>query len=207
EDACQAHGAEYRGRRAGSMGDVGVFSFYPSKNMTVAGDGGMIVTGDDAIAERVAMLRDHGRIPGEKYLHSHIGFNFRMSEVHAAIGRVQLSHLPEWIERRRAIADAYARGLEAPVTPTSSEWALHVWHLYVIRTPERDALAGHLRERGIATLIHYPVPVHRQPAFDVPVELPITERIAGEILSIPMHPFMTDDEVSTVIDGVNAFFG
>jgi dTDP-4-amino-4,6-dideoxygalactose transaminase len=206
EDACQAHGAEYKGRRAGSMGNAGVFSFYPSKNMTVAGDGGMMVTSDDELAAKVSQLRDHGRIPGEKYLHSMIGFNYRMSEMHAAVGRVQLSHLDEWIGNRRHVAGRFDAGLAGPVLPSAADWAKHVYHLYVIRAPDRDGLGDHLRENGVANLIHYPVPVHKQPAFDVPVSLPITEEVAGEILSIPMHPFLEEDEIDTIIGGVNGFF-
>jgi len=206
EDACQAHGAEYKGRRAGSMGNAGVFSFYPSKNMTVGGDGGMMVTSDEELAGRVSQLRDHGRIPGEKYLHSMIGYNYRMSEMHAAVGRVQLSHLDEWLDSRRRIAARFDEGLKGPGLPTAADWTKHVYHLYVIRTPDRDALGDHLRENGVANLIHYPVPVHKQPAFDFPVSLPITEGIADEILSIPMHPFLEEDEIDKIIEGVNSFF-
>ncbi|MCI0497409.1 MAG: DegT/DnrJ/EryC1/StrS family aminotransferase [Thermoplasmata archaeon] len=207
EDACQAHGAEYRGRRVGSIGDIGVFSFYPSKNMTVAGDGGMVVTSDEEVAEHISSLRDHGRVPGEKYLHSTIGYNYRLSEMHAAVGRVQLRHLADWIERRRAIAAEYSSRMEGPTLPGEAEWSRHVWHLFVIRAKERNALAAHLQEAGVATLIHYPIPVHRQPAFGLPISLPHTERIADEILSLPMHPFLTDDEVGAVVDAVNGFYG
>lgn len=205
EDACQAHGAAYKGKRTGSLGDIACFSFYPSKNITVLGDGGMITTGNSELAKKVSMLRDQGRT--QKYLHEILGLNFRLSEIHAAIGREQLRHLSEWNERRRKNAAQYHTLLNRPeiVTPVEKEWAEHVYHMYVIRVKQRDKLASYLNENGIETGIHYPVPVHRQPCLESKVRLPITEECVGEILSLPIHPYLIDDEVEYVASTVRDF--
>ncbi|MEA1984384.1 MAG: DegT/DnrJ/EryC1/StrS family aminotransferase [Euryarchaeota archaeon] len=202
EDACQAHAAEYKGKRTGSMGDLGVFSFFPSKNMTVAGDGGMVVTSNEELAEKISMLRDHGR--KEKYVSDMLGLNLRLSEIPAAVGREQLKHLPEWTDRRRAVAAEYDQLLAGVVeTPTTAAWVKHVYHLYVIQTDERDGLAQYLKDNGISTGIHYPVPVHKQPCMEAgDVELPVTDALVDRILSLPMHPQMTDDQVQYVAEKV-----
>ena len=205
EDACQAHSATYKGRRTGSLGDIACFSFFPSKNMTVLGDGGMITTNDSELARKVGMLRNHGR--EQKYVHDLLGLNCRLSEVPAAIGREQLKHLTEWTERRRAIAaryDALFRD-SAVIIPVEREWARHVYYMYVIRVKQRDDLASYLKERGIETGIHYPVPVHRQPCLMSDVHLPITEKYVDEILSLPMHPQLSDEEVNYVASEVRNF--
>ena len=205
EDACQAHGAEYKGKKVGSIGDIAAFSFFPSKNMTVAGDGGMIVTNNEEYAIKAKALVDQGRIAGKKYEHDFVGFNYRMSEILAAIGRVQLKHLPEWIEKRREVAGIYDEILEEDVVlPMEKEWAKHVYHLYVIRHEERDKLKEFLKEKGIATGIHYPIPVHLQPSMREygNVKLEVTEKIAREILSIPMHPQMEREDVEYVANAI-----
>jgi dTDP-4-amino-4,6-dideoxygalactose transaminase len=205
EDACQAHGARYKDRRAGSLGDVACFSFYPAKNMTVLGDGGMATTDNEELAVRIRMLADHGRT--EKYLHELLGLNFRISELHAAIGMEQLRHLDGWNERRHEIAGKYNHllsGLDL-ITPIEKEWARHVYYMYVIRIKERDRLASNLKQKGIQTGIHYPVPLHRQPCVQSDVHLPITEEYVDDILSLPMHPQLTDDEVEYVASSIREY--
>jgi dTDP-4-amino-4,6-dideoxygalactose transaminase len=210
EDACQAHGAEYKGRRAGSLGDVGCFSFYFSKNLGAYGEAGMCVTNSPEIARRLRMLRDHGS--EEKYYHSAMGVNARLDEIQAAVLRVKLRRLDEWNEARRSSACLYNELLkDSPVlTPNEAEYAKHVYHLYVIRTPYRDDLKAYLQERGIATGIHYPVPIHLQTAWrrdDRQLEdLPITESYAREILSLPMFPEMTSEQVASVVNAINTFY-
>lgn len=205
EDACQAHCATYKGRKTGSLGDIACFSFYPSKNMTVLGDGGMITTNARELAQKVRMLRDHGRI--QKYVHELLGLNCRLSEIHAAIGMEQLKHLLEWNERRREIAARYSTLLQdsGVAIPVEREWVKHVYHMYVIRVKQRDELASYLKGKGIETGIHYPVPVHRQPCVKSDVSLPITEKYVDEILSLPIHPQLTSEEVDYVASEVRDF--
>ena len=205
EDSAQAHGAIYNGKKAGSLADVACFSFFPSKNVTVLGDGGMITTNDGELARMVGMLRNHGR--AQKYIHEVLGLNFRLSEVHATIGREQLKHLTEWTERRRAIAAQYNALLHdsGVVIPVERKWAKHVYYMYVIRVKQRDNLASYLKDKGIETGIHYPVPVHRQPYLMSDVHLPITEQYVDEILSLPMHPQLRDEEVDYVASEVRNF--
>jgi len=205
EDACQSHGAIYKGRKTGSLGDIACFSFYPSKNMTVLGDGGMITTNDKALAEKVGMTRDHGRVG--KYVHDILGLNFRLSEIHAAIGREQLKHLTDWNRRRHEIATQYNALLSnsGVVTPVEKEWAEHVYYMYVIRVKQRDELAAYLGQKGIETGIHYPVPLHKQPCIASDVSLPITEQCADEILSITMHPELSDEAVNYVASEIKNF--
>ena len=205
EDACQAHGATYKGKKTGSLGDIACFSFFPSKNMTVLGDGGMVTTNNSEFAQKVRMMRDHGRT--QKYVHEMFGLNCRLSEVHAAIGREQLRHLTEWTERRRAITARYNALLHdsGVIVPVEREWARHVYYMYVIRLKQRDNLASYLKDKGIETGIHYPVPVHRQPYLMSDIHLPITEQYADEILSLPMHPQLSDEEVDYVASEVRNF--
>ncbi len=207
EDACQAHGALYRGVRVGGLGRAGCFSFYPSKNLTVLGDGGIVTTNDAAVAARVRRLRDHGR--ESKDVHAEVGDNLRFNEVQAAIGRVLLKRLDAMNARRRALASRYTSRLAGlpVVLPGEADWAEAVYHLYVIRSARRDALRAFLRERGVATGIHYPVPCHRQPAVrDLPpVTLPRTERLVDEILSLPMFPDLDEASVDRVAAAVREF--
>ena len=207
EDCAQAHGAAWQGRKVGSFGRAGVFSFYPSKNLTVMGDGGLLVTDDADVAVRCRRLRDHGRV--NKDVHTEVGFNLRFNDIQAAIGRVLLRRLDAMNDRRRALADRYARGLAGLplILPREVPGARHVYHLYVVRARERDALARFLKERGIATGIHYPVPSHRQPAVEhlAPPPLERTERLVQEILTLPISAGHTDAEIDEVIAAVRAF--
>jgi dTDP-4-amino-4,6-dideoxygalactose transaminase len=209
EDCCQAHGAGWDGRRVGGFGKAGAFSFYPSKNLTVMGDGGALVTGDDEVATRCRRLRDHGR--SSKDLHAEIGFNLRFNEIQAAIGRVLLRRLPAMNARRRELAARYRERLgDLPLAlPDERPHAHHVYHLYVVRTPRRQALAAFLASRGIQTGVHYPVPGHRQPAVEhlAPAALPETERLVDEILTLPMSAGHTDAEIDEVARAVREFYG
>jgi len=210
EDCCQAHGARYKGKRVGSMGVAGCFSFYPSKNLTVFGDGGILVTSDETLAETCRMLRDHGR--KEKYEHELVGYNLRFNEIQAAVGRVQLQKLDWFNESRRRIARWYGDGLEGtPVTlPRTESWAEPVFHLYVIQTSERDRLAAYLKEKEIQTGIHYPIPNHQQPAVKNGLgpqpELKKTEEAVQRILSLPIYPELEKEKVDFVCGAIREFF-
>jgi perosamine synthetase len=204
EDACQAHGAAIGDRKSGTWG-AGTFSFYPTKNMTT-GEGGMITTNDGALAERVRLLREHGM--KVRYHHDVVGYNFRMTDIAAAIGLAQLPKLAAYNERRRAIAARYDRDLRGVVTPGVRHGVRHVYHQYTIRVHDRDAFAESLRGRGVGSAIYYPIPVHRQKPFIAlgygDEAYPVTDRLTEEVLSIPVHPSLSDDEVDQVIAAVNA---
>jgi len=208
EDCAQAHGAGWQGKKVGSFGRVGVFSFYPSKNLTVMGDGGLLVTDDDDIAARCRRLRDHGR--QSKDVHVEIGFNLRFNDIQAAVGRVLLRRLDVMNDKRRALAARYAAGLAGLplITPSEVPGARHVYHLYVVRTPERDQLAAFLKDKGIATGIHYPVPCHQQPVVEYLQAGPLehTERIVRQILTLPISAGHTESEIDEVVAAVRAFF-
>ena len=208
EDCAQAHGAAWQGKKVGSFGRAAAFSFYPSKNLTVMGDGGLLVTEDDEIAARCRRLRDHGR--QNKDIHVEIGFNLRFNDIQAAVGRVLLRRLDAMNDRRRALASRYRSGLAGLplVLPAETPGARHVYHLYVVRTPQRDALAAFLKDKGIATGIHYPVPSHRQPAVEYlrPGPLEHTERIVNEILSLPISAGHRESEIDEVVAAVRSFF-
>jgi perosamine synthetase len=210
EDSCQAHGARYHGARVGSMGIGGCFSFYPSKNLTVFGDGGILVTSDDEMAKTCRMLRDHGR--KEKYEHELVGYNLRFNEIQGAVGRLQLRKLDWFNESRRRIAQWYNEGLKGlPVTiPQARDWAEPVYHLYVIQTPDRDKLADFLKEREIQTGIHYPVPNHQQPAVRNALgqqpKLGKTEDTVKKILSLPIYPELEKEKVDFVCATIGEFF-
>ena len=209
EDCAQAHGAAWKGRKVGSFGRAGAFSFYPSKNLTVMGDGGLLVTDDGDVAARCRRLRDHGRL--NKDVHAELGFNLRFNDIQAAVGRVLLRRLDAMNDHRRRLAERYRAGLSGlPLhLPGERSGACHVYHLYVVRTPERDALGKFLKVRDIATGIHYPVPSHKQPAVECfhPPALPCTERIVGEILTLPISAGHTTAEVDEVVAAVREFFG
>jgi dTDP-4-amino-4,6-dideoxygalactose transaminase len=208
EDCAQAHGAGCLGRKVGTFGRAAAFSFYPSKNLTVMGDGGILVTDDADVAARCRRLRDHGRL--NKDVHAEIGFNLRFNDIQAAVGRVLLRRLDAMNDHRRSLAKRYRAGLSGlPLTlPGERIGAHHVYHLYVVRTPERDALAKFLKDRDIATGIHYPVPSHQQPAVARfrPPPLPCTERIVGEILTLPISAGHTAAEIDEVVAAVKEFF-
>lgn len=203
EDAAQAHGAAIGERKSGTWG-AGAFSFYPTKNMTT-GEGGIITTDDAGYAERVRLLREHGM--KVRYHHDLVGYNFRMTDLGAAIGLAQLPKLPAYNERRRAIAARYDAELRGVVTPHVRPGVTHVYHQYTIRVSERDAFAERLRERGVGSGIYYPIPVHRQKPYQAlgygEQSFPVTDRLTEQVLSIPVHPSLTDDEVATVIGAVN----
>jgi len=204
EDACQAHGAEYDGKKVGSFGDAGCFSFYPSKNMTVGGDGGMIVTNDDEVAEVARSLRDCGR--ETKYTMSRIGFTSRLNSVNAAIGRVQLRRLPEWNEARRRAAAVYREeldGVEGIPLPPNSVGTTSVYHLFVIRSKARDQIATALGQKGVETGIHYPVPIHLQTPYRQMFgysegAFPQSEKLAREVLSLPIYPGITEQDIQLI---------
>ena len=209
EDAAQAHGARYKGRRAGSLGDAAGWSFYPGKNLGAYGDAGAITTDDDHLADRIRELRNYGsRV---KYYNSHKGFNSRLDEMQAALLRVKLKRLDEWNARRSKVAAGYLELLEGYdlVLPVVAEGAEAVWHQFVIRTARRDDLQEHLARAGISTLIHYPVPPHLQDAYGEMAltkgSFPITEAIHGEVLSLPIGPHMPEPNVSRVIQAVRSF--
>ena len=210
EDCAQAHGARLNGKRVGSLGVAGVFSFFPSKNLTVMGDGGCITTNDTALAKDLRMLRNHGR--KSKYIHEMVGYNLRFNDIQAAIGRVELRNLDNLNEHRRRVAARYTERLGGFIkTPLEKEWAYGVYHMYVIRTERRDELAKHLQSKGIGSGIHYPVANHQQPAItklysDVP-RLPKTEAIVREILSLPIYGELSIEDVDYVCDAVLEFFG
>jgi dTDP-4-amino-4,6-dideoxygalactose transaminase len=208
EDACQAHGSEYKGRRAGSLGDVGCFSFYFTKNLGGYGEGGIITTSDPDIAEKCRMLRDHGS--DAKYKHAMIGVNGRLDEIQAAVLKVKLPHLNEWNEKRRNIAQIYDAGLPLSlIKPQEMPWAQHVYHLYVVRVSDRNKLQTWLETRGVSTGMHYPVPIHLQKAWQQYLggiySLPNTEKISGEILSLPIYPELGQDEVNYICECIQEF--
>ncbi len=207
EDCAQAHGAEYKGKKV-PVSSIGCFSFYPGKNLGAYGDAGAIITNDNEIAEKAAIIRDHGRKKGDKYIHTITGSNYRLDALQAAILRVKLKHLDEWTERRRNNAKTYNDLLKDIVTiPKEAEYAKHVYHLYVIRVKERDRLKTFLKEKGISTGIHYPTPLHLQPALKSlkykEGDFPITETTSKEILSLPMFPELTQEQIEHITQMIN----
>lgn len=208
EDAAQAHGAVYKGRKAGSMGHLGCFSFYPTKNLGAYGDAGAVVTSDAELFERIRLLRNYGQT--EKYRHDSMGYNSRLDEMQAAVLRIKLRHLDAWNARRRQIAANYSASFEdsdlrLQRTPDGFD---SVYHLYVVQSTDRDHMQSALRQKNIETLVHYPVPVHSQKAVRdlhcLKMPLPATERCAKEVLSLPMGPELTDDQVDYVCRSVQA---
>lgn len=209
EDCAQAHGARYKGKIAGTMGHIASFSFYPTKNLGAYGDGGAILTRDTQIAERLRRIRFYGQ--GGRYLNVERGTNSRLDEMQAAILRVKLQHLDQHNAERHALAETYTRllqGVAGVITPPELNGRFHAHHLYVIRVPNRDALMAALKERGVGSLIHYPVPIHLQDShadLNLPAgSLPVTEQIAGEILSLPLYIGLTTPEVEAVVNAVKA---
>ena len=209
EDACQAHGAKYKGKRTGSLGDAGAFSFYPTKNLGACGDAGIVTTDNPDVAEAVRALRNCGQ--RAKNVHELSPFNHRLDSFQAAILRIKLPHLDEWVEARRHVAALYNKlladsDLVTPVEPPECE---HAYHLYVVRSQNRDALQAYLKEQGIGTAIHYPDPVHLQPFYalgaDPHGQFPVAEKICGEILSLPMFPDMTDEQIEYVVSKIGEF--
>jgi perosamine synthetase len=201
EDAAQAHAASLDGRPVGSFGQVAAFSFYPTKNMT-SGEGGMVVTPDAEVARLVRLLRNQGM--ERRYENEVVGFNTRMTDIHASIGRVQLGKLEGWTEDRQRNAKALDKGLKGVRPPAVADGAVHVYHQYTIRSSERDALQARLAERGVGTGVYYPTPIHRLPSFGLELDLPETERAAREVLSLPVHPALSEADIEAVIAAVSA---
>lgn len=209
EDCAQAHGARYKGRPVGTLGDAAGYSFYPGKNLGALGDGGAVITNDAALADRIRELRNYGsRV---KYQHDVVGYNSRLDELQAALLRVKLRHLDTWNGRRREAAAFYMKelaNLPGLVLPSVPAWAEPVWHLFVVRTTDRKRLQAALGERGIGTMVHYPVPPHLQPAYRelgiAAGRLPISERLAGEVLSLPMGPHLDAASRAGVVEAVRA---
>lgn len=207
EDACQAHGAEYKSRRAGSIGDAGCFSFYPGKNLGAYGEAGVVVTNNTRLNEKIRMFRDHGQM--KKYYHSMIGWNARMDGFQGAVLSVKLKYLDEWNEARRKNAQLYNNllaNIDAIITPTEAGYAKHVYHLYVIRTQNRDKLLTALAQKDIFCGIHYPVPLHLQDAYSSlgykKGSFPITEKCADQLLSLPMFPELTSEQIAYVVEKI-----
>ena len=210
EDACQAHGALYKGKKAGTMGIAGCFSFYPGKNLGAFGEAGAVVTDDEELAKRIKVLRDHGQ--PQKYHHDVIGWNGRMDGIQGAVLSVKLKYLDKWNEARRANAKKYDRllaGVREIRLPVEKDYARHVYHLYALRDPKRDALMTFLGEKGVATGIHYPVPLHMTKAYEYldlkPGSFPVAELAASEFVSLPMFPELTDEQIAYVAACVKEF--
>jgi len=207
EDAAQAHGALYKGKKVGSLGNVAGFSFYPGKNLGAYGDAGAVTTNDPKVAENVKNLGDHGS--SKKYEHDDLGYNSRLDSIQAAVLNVKLKHLDRWNRRRREITEMYNeafRNIEEIATPQVSPWAEHVYHLYVIRVKNRDAVKQRLNEAGVGAALHYPRPLHLQRAYDFmglkKGSFPVSERAAEMVLSLPNYPEMTDEMVRFVVEKV-----
>lgn len=203
EDAAQAHMASLDGTSVGAFGDAGVFSFYPTKNMT-SGEGGMITTADDEIARQSRLLRNQGM--EKRYENEIVGFNTRMTDIHAAIGRVQLRKLAKWTEVRRANAKFLDQNLKGVVVPYVAPGAIHVYHQYTIRVVghNRDAFGAEMTKRGVGNGVYYPIPVHRLPSFGLSFDLPNTSSAANEVLSIPVHPALSQGDLETIVSVINS---
>jgi dTDP-4-amino-4,6-dideoxygalactose transaminase len=207
EDCAQAHGSTYQGRHVGIWGDFGCFSFYPTKNLGALGDGGAVISADPELTAKVRLLREYGWTPQARYVSQVPGMNSRLDEMQAAILRVKLRHLDAWNDLRREMATHYDEYLPAAITtPVERTGCRHVYHLYVVRVPNREAVRSQLAGAGITTAIHYPVPIHKQPAYNsyAGLALPHTEQAAGEILSLPMHPLLTAQQVQQVTAALHA---
>src|SRR5688572_6621581 len=206
EDASQAHGAEYKGKRAGTIGDVGCFSFYPGKNLGACGEGGACVTNNPDLKAKIAMFREHGQ--AKKYYHTVIGWNGRLDGIQGAILSIKLKHIEKWTEARREHARAYTAGfasVHGVLTPKEANYARHVYHLYVLRVKNRDLLLKNLGDKGINCAIHYPLPLHLQDAYKGlglgKGSFPVAERVAEEIISVPMFPELTSADTNAVVQG------
>ncbi len=206
EDAAQAHAATFDGRPVGSFGAFGAFSFYPTKNMT-SGEGGMVTTADPALARTARLLRNQGM--ERRYENELVGFNTRMTDINAAIGRVQLTKLPGWTAQRQSNAAFLNANLRGVTVPPVADKAVHVYHQYTVRVPasDRDRIVAALAERGVGSGVYYPIPTHRLPSFHLPLQLPETERAAAEVISLPVHPKLTQDDLESIVEAVNAVVG
>lgn len=211
EDACQAHGARYKGKRTGAIGHAAAFSFYPGKNLGAYGDGGAITTNDERIAASLRRMRDYGQ--SEKYHHTELGYNRRLDSIQAAILRVKLRHLDSWNQARRDHANYYNKLLKGSkyVLPEIPSFAEPIWHLYVLQSENRDSLMKYLSGIGVSTGIHYPIPIHLQGAYEnlghKEGDFPLTERISHKIVSLPMYAEMSNEMIEYVVNGLNSFVG
>jgi dTDP-4-amino-4,6-dideoxygalactose transaminase len=210
EDACQAHGALYKGRKAGSMGVVGCFSFYPGKNLGAYGEAGAVVTQDEGIAAKIRMIRDHGQ--EQKYYHTMEGYNGRLDAIQAGVLRIKLKRLEGWNESRRKNAQYYNKllsGIKGVTIPVEADFAKAVYHLYVILVDNRDALQKYLADKGIGTGLHYPIPLHLQKAYSYigykEGSFPVAEDAARRLLSLPMFPELTREQIEYVCDAIKGF--
>jgi len=206
EDAAQAHGAEYKGKRVGALGSAGCFSFYPSKNLGAYGEAGAVVTNDEKLATQLRLLRDHGST--SKYAHAIVGYNFRMEEIQAAVLNVKLPHLNGWNDGRRANAARYNQSLAQTglVLPREMNYAHHVYHVYAVQTDNRDDVQKRMTAAGVQTGVHYPIPIHLQPAYASlgyqRGDLPVTEALAERVLSLPMFPELNEEQIARVAEAV-----
>ncbi len=210
EDACQAHGALYKGKKAGSLAAAGCFSFYPGKNLGAYGEGGGVTTNSDEIAQKIKMLRDHGS--AKKFYHEYIGNNCRLEGIQGAVLSVKLNHLEQWNEKRRKNADLYRKHLQGTSVglPEEMPYAKHVYHVFCIRVKDREKLIDFLKQKGVFTNIHYPIPIHLQNAYSFlgyqKGSFPVTERCVDEILSLPMFAELTEEQIKYTADCINEFY-
>ncbi|MDD5192578.1 MAG: DegT/DnrJ/EryC1/StrS family aminotransferase [Candidatus Nanoarchaeia archaeon] len=208
EDCAQAAGAEYKERKVPVDG-IGCFSFYPTKNLGAFGEGGAVVTDDDEIAMKIRMLRNHGQ--DKKYCYEYLGYNYRMTEIQAAVLNIKLKYLEKWNEQRRENADLYNKYLKGILkTPKEEEYSKHIYHIYAVKAPEREKLVEHLNSRGIDTAIHYPIPLHLQKAYKHLLlnegDYPVAEKCSNEILCLPIFPELTEDQIKKVVESVKEFY-
>lgn len=209
EDAAQAHGAEYKNKRVGALGDIGIFSFYPGKNLGAYGDAGAVVTNDPDISNKIAMLRNHGRT--KKYEHEYEGYNCRLDTLQAAILRVKLKYINSWNEARRNHASSYRKLLQNTyiILPTEQKDNKHIYHIFAVRVADRDNLLNKLKNEGIGAGIHYPIPLHLQPAYRYlgykAGDFPITEKCAREIISLPMYPELDEVKIKKIAEAISKF--
>lgn len=211
EDSCQAHGAEYKGKKLGGIAGITAFSFYPGKNLGALGDAGAITTNKSDVADKLKALRNHGRLDDEKYQHDFIGGNYRMDEIQAAVLNVKLKHLEKWVNARRRVASKYREYIHTKEIkhPIEAGYAKHAYHLYVIRTSKREQLRRYLKSQGIFTGVHYPIPLHLQPALKFlgykKGDFKITEECANTVLSLPIYPELKEEEIKYASDAINKF--
>ncbi len=213
EDCAQSHLAEYKDQKIGGLGDIGTFSFYPGKNLGAYGEGGAVTTNDDRLYDFMLKYRQHGSI--EKYVHEIVGHNFRMEEIQAGVLNVKLKYIEKWTQNRRRIAALYTKtfadlGISEVITPFNPDHVKPVYHLYIVRVPKREELVSFLNEKGIQTGLHYPLPLHMQKAYShlgyKADDFPVAKKLAGEILSIPMYPEMSDEMVEYVCSTIKSFY-
>ena len=204
EDACQAHGAKFENKKVGTLGDLGCFSFYPTKNMTVGGDGGMVTTDNEDLARIVTSLRDNGRNETNRAMHERLGYTMRLNTINAAIGRVELKKLDRKNKRRQEIYNLYKKNLKQDILLSTNPNGESVFHQIVIKHEKRDEIKDHLEKNGISTIIHYPIPIHKQPIYlEQNLSLPVSEEFSKEILSLPSYPQLLDEDIVLISEKIN----